>query len=178
MRCDFSGFSIQDVLILIGLQARTGELELEAGNNIGTILFHEGKILYAFSPYSRAIGDLLVEEGIITEEELMVVLNEQKNSPYAPIGSLLMKTGKLGFEVVEMMVHEQIRKAVAEFTNWKGLNFHFYEKELKPFDTIHLTVYEFISSDTMNCVLNFVSRRNHHVVKPVPLPSINPAAPV
>jgi hypothetical protein len=61
MNSEASGFSLQDVLFIIGLQLRTGELALESGNNIGTTLLHKGKILQAFSPYSRAIGNLLVK---------------------------------------------------------------------------------------------------------------------
>ena len=156
MKCEFSGFSIQDALVLIGLQARTGELELEAGNNMGSMLFHEGKILYAFSPYSRAIGDLLVEDGVITEAELLETLKQQKNEPHTPLGSLFMKTGNVSFEIIEMMVHEQIRKAMAEFSSWKCLNFHFIENNLKPFDAIHLPVYEFLSADTLSCVSDFL----------------------
>lgn len=61
MNAHSSGFKLNDALLLIGLEGRTGELVVESGNNIGSLIFHEGKILLAFSPYTRAIGDLLVE---------------------------------------------------------------------------------------------------------------------
>jgi hypothetical protein len=63
------------------MQHRTGELTLESGNNIGTILLYKGDILQAFSPYSRAIGDLLVEVGLIIETELIDTLKLQKMIP-------------------------------------------------------------------------------------------------
>jgi hypothetical protein len=44
------------------------------------MLLHKGKILQAFSPYSRTIGDLLVKDGIITEAELLDALKLQKMS--------------------------------------------------------------------------------------------------
>ena len=66
MKAESSGFSVKDVLFIIGMLLHTGELVLESENNIGTMLLHEGKVLGAyFSLYSRAIGDLLVEDGII-----------------------------------------------------------------------------------------------------------------
>jgi len=104
------GFSVQDVMLVIGMQSRTGELVLESGNNIGTILFYKSKILHASSPYSRTIGDLLVEAGMITDADLIETLALQKKDPArTPMGTLLMKNGKVPYEVIEMMVQEQIR---------------------------------------------------------------------
>jgi hypothetical protein len=149
--------SVTDILFLIGVQARTGELVMESGNNIGTILFHGGKILQASSPYSRAIGDLLVEEGVITDEDLLETLKLQKMNSYAPLGALLLKTGKVTFEVIEMMVHEQIRKAVKDFESWDRFNFSFIHKDIKPFDRIYLPPQEFIQPDTINAVMTFLA---------------------
>ena len=157
MKVEFTGFSIADMLLLVGMQGRTGELILEAGNNIGTMLFHQGRILQAFSPYSRAIGDLLVEDGMIDDMELLETLKHQKKSSAAPIGSLLMKNGKVTFEVVEMMVHEQIRAAVKEFRSWKGPTYSFLDKDIQPYDTIHLTVHEFMAPGTLQAAANFLS---------------------
>lgn len=113
MNCELTGLLLQGVLLFIAVKTRTGELILESGNNIGSIIFHQGTILHAFSPYSQAIGDLLVEGGIITEAELF---EKQKKDPSSPIGDLFIRTGKVPFEVIEMMVHKQIRQAVKEFT--------------------------------------------------------------
>lgn len=157
MKSDALGFLLQDILFLLGMQGRTGELVLESGNNIGTILIHGGKILQAFSPYSRAIGDLLVEEGMISETELMDMLKQQKQGSYAPLGSLLLKTGKITFEAIEMMVQQQIRNAIKEFQTWKGLNYNFVDKDIQPYDRIHLTIHEFIAPETIQAAVNFLA---------------------
>jgi hypothetical protein len=149
MNCEFAGFILQDIFLLIGLKGRTGELVLESGNNIGTLVFHDGNILQAFSPYSHAIGDLLVEDGIITEAELLETLKLQKQSNISPIGSLFMRTGKVSFEAIEMMVHAQIRQAVKEFITWDNPRISFLEKDVHPFDRIHLPVQEFLLPDTV-----------------------------
>jgi hypothetical protein len=149
--------SITDILLLIGIQARTGELLIESGNNLGTILFHRGRILQAFSPYSRTIGDQLVEDGVITDGDLLDILKLQKINSYAPIGALLLKTGKVTFEVIEMMVHDQIRKALKEFQSWDSLNFSFTRKDLIPFDHINLSLQEFILPDTINAIKTFLA---------------------
>lgn len=157
MNCELKGFLLQDVLLLIGLKKWTGELVLESGNNIGSIIFHDGAILQAFSPYSRAIGDLLVEDGIITEAELLETLRQQKKRPASPIGDLFIKTGKINFEVIEMMVQQQIREAIKEFATWQKVRASFAEKDVRPFDRIHLPVHEFILPDTMKSAAHFCS---------------------
>ncbi len=157
MKTKTSRFSLNDIFLLVGIRGRTGELVLEAGNNIGTMLFYKGKILQAFSPYSRAIGDLLVEGGMIDESDLMEMLKQQKDSSYAPLGSLLLKMGKVTFEVVEMMVQEQIRTAVKEFQSWNGTHYSFFDKDIQPYDRIHVTVHEFIIPETLQFAANFLS---------------------
>jgi len=37
-----SDFTVQDVLFIIGVQRRNGELLLEFGNNIGIVLLYQG----------------------------------------------------------------------------------------------------------------------------------------
>ncbi len=159
MKNNSLGLSLGDALFLVGMRGRTGELVVESGNNIGTMLFHNGKILQAFSPYSRAIGDLLVEDGLITESELIETLKIQKRNEYTPLGALLLKMGRVTFEVVEMMVHEQIRRAMTEFQSWKSINLSFTEKELKPYDRINLGVHEFLPQETLETAKTFLTAK-------------------
>ena len=158
MNGDAAGFTTEGVVLVIGLQARTGELVIESGNNIGSMLFHQGAILQALSPYSRAIGDLLVEDGVLSEAELLEVLKLQKNEPHRPIGNMLMQTGKVSFEAVEMMVHEQIRQAFSEFSNWEDISISFVEKDIKPYDTISLPVYELLKIDFLKSAFDSLSK--------------------
>ena len=157
MNADTSGFKLHDILLLIGMEGRTGELVVESGNNIGTLLFQDGKILLAFSPYTRAIGDLLVEQGAVTDAELLDVLKQQMTGPHTPVGALLLKTGKVTFKIIEAMVQEQIRRAVKDFSTWSPLEFIFVRKDVRSFDSIHLPVYEFIPHDAVKSSLDFVA---------------------
>jgi hypothetical protein len=65
--------------------ASYGELTPESGKNIGIILLYKGDILQAFSPYSRAVGNLLVEDRLIIETELNYTLKLQKNDSSLPL---------------------------------------------------------------------------------------------
>jgi glutaredoxin-related protein len=167
MKNNAMGLSLPDVLLLVGIHSRTGELVIESGNNIGTLLVHEGKILQAFSPYSRAIGDLLVEDGLITENELIETLKLQKQNQNTPLGALLLKMGKVTFEVIEMMVHEQIRQAMKEYLSWDDVAFSFTDKHIHPYDRINLSVYEFIPLATIQAAKAFLSLPLSSTVAPL-----------
>ncbi len=156
MSLALKGFTLQDLLLLMGTEGRTGELVVEAGNNIGSLLFHEGRILLAFSPYTRAIGDLLVEQGSLTDVELIDVLKQQRAGLQGPVGALLVKAGKVSIATIEGMVHEQIRTSVRDFSSWKNVEFNFMQKDVQPFDSIYLPVYEFLSPGVMKAVRIFV----------------------
>jgi hypothetical protein len=156
MNATKSGFSLLDILLLAGLERRTGELTIESGNNIGTILFHDGKILLAFSPYTRAIGDVLVDDGTVTDVELLKMLQQQRIGPYSPMGSLLRKSGKVTFSTIEAMVQDQIRGAISDFLSWNPVELTFVKKDVQPFDTIHMPVYEFLPTDILQSAAAFV----------------------
>jgi uncharacterized protein DUF4388 len=169
--------TLPDIFLLLGARERTGELIIEAGNNIGTIFVHQRKILQTFSPYSRAIGDLLVEKGLISESELIETLQIQKKSEHVPLGSLLIKMGKVTLEVVEMMVHEQIRQAVKEFQSWNNATFSFLDADLNPHDRIHLTLNEFIPPSMVASAKTFLSADTRHDPPPTHEPvttAVNP----
>jgi hypothetical protein len=151
------GFGLLDLMLLVGLEGRTGEMVIESGNNIGSLLFHEGKILLAFSPYTRAMGDLLVEQGMITDAELLEMLKEQRTGPHTPVGAMLLRSGKVTLGTIEGMVHEQIRKAIRDFQAWDPAEFSFVGKPVKPFDAIHLQVYEFLPADIAASCRQFLS---------------------
>lgn len=170
MKCEFPEFTLQDILLLIGLKARTGELVLESGNNIGSMVFRDGRILQASSPYSRAIGDLLVEQGIVTEAELLATLKLQKQKRDTPLGGLLVKSGKVSLDAIEMMVHEQIRQSVKEFITWDKLQISFLEKDTHPFDRIHLPVHEFLPPDLVIASKAFIAEASQ-LPKQTPSPA-------
>ena len=65
--------------------------------------------------------------------------------------------GKVTLEIVEMMVHAQIRQAVKEYQSWKNSNFSFQDKDIKPYDRIHLTLNEFIPPSTIESATAFLS---------------------
>jgi hypothetical protein len=56
-----------------------------------------------------------------------------------------------------MMVQEQIRKAIKDFLAWKDVDCTFQKREVKPFDSINLPVYEFLTAEAVKAALVFVA---------------------
>jgi hypothetical protein len=77
---------------------------VESGDNICTLLFQDEKILLAFSPYTRAIGDLLVEQGVLTDDELLDGMKQQMTGLHTPAVTLLLETGKVTSKIIKTMV--------------------------------------------------------------------------
>lgn len=45
-----------------------------------------------------------------------------------------------------------------EFSTWPNMNLSFIDKEIKPFDNIHLPVYEFLPEEVLNAGNQFFSK--------------------
>ncbi len=70
---------------------------------------------------------------------------------------MFLKTGKVTIEVIEMMVHEQIRQSMKEFQSWKDFTVTFVDRDIQPYDRIHLPTREFISPETLRSAEIFLS---------------------
>jgi len=83
----------------------------------------------------------------------------QKKTRATPLGTLLIRSGKVSYSVVEMMVHEQIRQAVKEIQAWQNISFSFTNKDIKTHDNIHLPVQVFIQPESLIAASNFLVRQ-------------------
>ncbi len=68
-----------------------------------------------------------------------------------------------------MMVREQIRQSMMEFQSWKGLTVTFVDKDIQPYDRIHLPTREFIFPETLQSAEIYLS-----IV--IPKQAVSPAA--
>ena len=62
--------AVADVLQFIYLGKRTGTLALERAGESARFAFHEGTLVGAQAPGAPRLGDLLVEGGHVTQDEL------------------------------------------------------------------------------------------------------------
>ena len=129
--------SVADALQFINLGGRTGTLTLSRGEITAGIGFHQGRIVNAWGPESKRLGDLLVDNGSITRETLQQALRDQEGeTPRRSLGQILVGMGALSEEAMYTAVQQQIERTVYDLVTWTSGTFHFALDDLKPIDDI------------------------------------------
>lgn len=139
------GYTLEDILLITSLQKKSGELTLEADRGRGTLRFLNGNIIDSDAPSSTPLGDLLIQKGYITQEDVSASLAKQKNDPNCGrLGRIVVDMGTADSGTVQEMIKEQIFAAIQDFSSWKNVYFRFQEKEVFASDDIHVTLTDII----------------------------------
>ncbi|HYR21021.1 MAG TPA: DUF4388 domain-containing protein [Myxococcales bacterium] len=129
--------SVADALQFIHLGGRTGTLTLSRGEVTAGIGFHQGRIVNAWGPESKRLGDLLVDNGSISQDTLDQALRDQeRETPRRSLGQILVTMGALSAEAMYTAVQQQIERTVYDLVTWTSGTFHFALDDLKPIDDI------------------------------------------
>jgi hypothetical protein len=120
-------FGLADILQLIFFQRKTGVLYLEGKLDKVKLLFIEGNISGAESKKrmeANRLGKVLVKKGLLNEEDLRSVLEEQR-STNVRLGNLLIRKGISKSEDVEEVLTGQIKETVIQIFGWKEGTYEF-----------------------------------------------------
>lgn len=129
--------SIADVMQFVHLGGRTGTLVVESLGRKGEVGFHRGRIINAWVPETKKLGDLLYERGLIDEETLNAALRRQtEDSPRDSLGKILVSMKSVTPDGLRDVVAEQIERTVYELVTWNQGRFEFALDELRPVDDI------------------------------------------
>jgi hypothetical protein len=125
---DLSVLPLDDVAQLFEFSKLTGELEVISNDNRGFFFFQNGLLVFAMLGNSNhKIGELLVVNSLITEEQLSECLTIQKHQePQERLGKILIQKGYLEQDSLSLSLTEQIKKAFFEVLTWKEGKFFFY----------------------------------------------------
>lgn len=127
----------------------TGELKAErTDRSIESVLtVREGHIVQATSSqYRERFGDLLVQRGIISQQQLEQALHKQRElGGKTPIGQLLVEMGNISAETIPQILCRQIEGVVYEILAWPEVRFQFVEGAVKgQFDLLIPISYEVV----------------------------------
>ncbi len=127
---------LADVLQFIHLGRRTGTLFMwrddEERAEIG---FHDGRIVGAWAPGHRKLGDLLVEAKLLSRGQVEAALEmQQRSEPPRSLGRILIESGAVRREDIHHVVREQVKTTVFDLVTWRQGHFHFEVDELDPPD--------------------------------------------
>jgi tetratricopeptide (TPR) repeat protein len=119
--------SLPDVLQLLSAGAKTGCLSVTNRRSLGQVFFEDGRITYA-SVLNRQdrLGDVLVQENVITREKLDRAIEEQgKVRDGRRLGEILRDKWLIDQDTLQHYVERQIREAVLHLFTWRQGTFLF-----------------------------------------------------
>lgn len=142
-------FSMADIFKMLGLTGKTGCLKVVKKEAEGSVYFREGKVFFAATRQNRVLlGVRLVEEGLVTPEQLSEGLAEQKSGKSSErLGQILIKRGHIDEAVLHHFVIEQIEDSLYQIFEWQDGDFAFAGDEMADEEDIgvYLTAEEVIS---------------------------------
>ena len=116
-----------DILQIVSLSRKSGELILRGPNREGRIVFKNGQVNRAISTdFRENIGDLLVRRGIVGIDVIKQAAELQRTiCPNQRLGTILTERHGVDKEVIDTLVKEQIEKIVYSFFTWNAGTFVF-----------------------------------------------------
>jgi len=124
--------SLADVCQLLALGQKTGCLSVTDRSRFGQIFFDRGRITYSRIVNRRdRLGDLMVRDGALSQEQLQQVLALQTREPDKRFGEILLECGFLDSEALTQFIRMQIEEAIYHLFTWTRGNF-FFEADERP----------------------------------------------
>jgi hypothetical protein len=120
-------FGIAEILQLIGQQAKSGVLHLEARDEVIRIAIAEGSVVRAEAAGRKRrdrLGSMLVRAEIISQEELAFALEQQKKS-LRRLGDILVEQGLVSQEDLREMTALQTTETIYQLFHWKSGTYEF-----------------------------------------------------
>lgn len=116
-----------DILQIVSLSRKSGELILRGPNREGKIVFKNGQVNRAVSTdFRENIGDLLVRRGIVGIDVIKHAAELQRTvCPNQRLGTILTEKHGVSKEIIDTLVKEQIEKIVYSFFTWNEGTFIF-----------------------------------------------------
>jgi len=119
--------SLGDILQIVSLSRKSGNLDLKSRDREGKIVFRNGQVIRATSSVFREnLGDILLRKELVDMDTLKKALAVQRESDPPPrIGAILSQNFAIPGETIEEAVKEQVEKIVYSFFAWNEGTFSF-----------------------------------------------------
>lgn len=129
--------SLADVCQLLALGLKTGCLSITDKSRFGQIYFDKGRITYARVVNRRdRIGDLLVRDGLLSQDQLNAALEYQNEHPDKRLGEVLVSREFISQKDLQLYVRIQIEEAIYHLFTWARGNFFFEADEVPEADIL------------------------------------------
>jgi hypothetical protein len=152
--------AVADVMQLIRLGGHSGTLTVNSRSEEGFIGFERGRIVSAWNPRSRRVGELLVAAGAIDEGTLVRALEAQNaERPRRTLGQILVRMGSTTSEAIRDVMAVEIERVVGEILAWKSGTFEFAIDDLTPMvEVTRFTGAPKVDLDTQTVLMDVLRR--------------------
>lgn len=134
-------FGLADIFQLIGIQRKTGVLELRNGDRQVRVSFLAGGVVSANTSnrsFEERLGAVLVKSGKITDRQLGEALKTQKNT-LQRLGRILVEQKALTTEDLQDALRVQVTQIVHHLFRWRDGEYDFSQEETLDYDREHFT---------------------------------------
>jgi tetratricopeptide (TPR) repeat protein len=125
-----SDLSITDILQMLYIGSKTGELAITNEENLVYLYLNSGNLRHIhWMNRKDRLGSLLVENGIIEEKELQEVLKLQQERENVPLGEIFLELELVDKKTLTEYIKKQMRDAIIELSGWAKGYFVFESRE-------------------------------------------------
>lgn len=168
--------ALPDLLQLLSANRRTGKLTLSHRDGFATILFRDGRVIYAASNRTReTFGSILINRGMVDEVTLLRALESQNATPEERrLGSILLEMGALTEDDLRAVMRYQVSEVLRDLLSWREAFFKFQSGSIPDHgevgvDCQDLVLYEGLTAEG---VLVDVVRRQKRRTEPAADPGL------
>lgn len=131
---DVQLFPLTNLLEFLRMQTKSGTLTVATPLGIGVLELQEGRLVSASSPHAKRLGQMLLEEKLLTREQFDRALFEQTSAAAdagagAYFGAIVLSHDWLSKEKLGEVVLDQIMTALNEILSWEQGTFSFQTHE-------------------------------------------------
>lgn len=106
------------------LAQASGRLELQTNSNSASVFFEKGNVTYAdMTDQPMKLGEYLLREGVITPSVLEKTLSLKPKG--RRLGQVLLEAGVIGEQDLQTALKEQIKEVIYEVVRWQEGRFVF-----------------------------------------------------
>lgn len=127
------------VFQVLNMARVSGELALDAGHNSARVFFEGGDVVFAeINHRSEKLGEYLVRNRIITQKQLDSVLVRDRRGKR--IGGLLVENGILDEDELRDALEEQVKEVIYEVVRWGRGWFRFQQGKDSPSTEVTINI--------------------------------------
>jgi hypothetical protein len=148
-------FPLSHLIQVLAGSGETGKLRLTGRDREGVLVFRHGKIVYAASSSARqTLGNLLLLQGLLTEEQLAQALDLQHMAEKEKrLGTILVEVGALDEATLAGAVRQQTERVIHEFLSWDRGYFKIDSIELTDFGEVEVDAEDFLMREGLSSEL-------------------------